>query len=29
VHEALADACGQEEPDRRAWHHAAAALGGW
>ena len=26
VHEALADACGQEEPDRRAWHHAAAAL---
>jgi len=26
VHKALADACGQEEPDRRAWHHAAAAL---
>jgi hypothetical protein len=26
VHEALADACGQEEPDRRAWHHAATAL---
>jgi hypothetical protein len=26
VHEALADACGREEPDRRAWHHAAAAL---
>jgi xanthine dehydrogenase YagR molybdenum-binding subunit len=26
VHKALADACGPEEPDRRAWHHAAAAL---
>ena len=26
VHTALADACGPEEPDRRAWHHAAAAL---
>ena len=26
VHTALADACGQDEPDRRAWHHAAAAL---
>jgi hypothetical protein len=26
VHQALADACGQEEPDRRAWHQAAAAL---
>ena len=26
VHKALADACGPGEPDRRAWHHAAAAL---
>jgi DNA-binding CsgD family transcriptional regulator len=26
VHTALADASGPEEPDRRAWHHAAAAL---
>ena len=26
VHNALADACGPGEPDRRAWHHAAAAL---
>jgi DNA-binding CsgD family transcriptional regulator len=25
VHTALADACGPGEPDRRAWHHAAAA----
>jgi DNA-binding CsgD family transcriptional regulator len=26
VHSALADACGPGEPDRRAWHRAAAAL---
>jgi DNA-binding CsgD family transcriptional regulator len=26
VHKALADACGPGEPDRRAWHHAAAAV---
>jgi hypothetical protein len=26
VHKALADACGPGEPDRRAWHRAAAAL---
>jgi DNA-binding CsgD family transcriptional regulator len=26
VHKVLADACGPEELDRRAWHHAAAAL---
>jgi DNA-binding CsgD family transcriptional regulator len=26
VHTALADACGSDEPDRRAWHRAAAAL---
>ncbi|HEX4287327.1 MAG TPA: AAA family ATPase, partial [Trebonia sp.] len=26
VHTALADACGPDEPDRRAWHRAAAAL---